>query len=182
MYFTRFIYLAFTFFIAATMLSCIKDVDFDNTRDIAFTPDIQSDLLIFEVDSDDFTHPTTGAYLNVIRDTVRLEFLDDDYIQDNLQLVEFSFKYRNSFPQSFLNKISFLSENNRLQHQISYPINPGRQNTMVVTEHIEVIGPDRINVIKNSIKMVVEIEVMQNSTTFDGQLNFESKGLFSFEF
>jgi len=179
---TRYRYLAIAFFIANAMISCIKDVDFDQTQDIALTPELQADLLIFEVDSDDFSHPETGEYMNVIRDTVRLEFLDDDYIQDNLQLVEFSFKWRNSFPQSFSNKISFLSENNRIQHQINNTINPGRQNSVVQTEHIEVIGPDRINVIKNSIKMVVEIEVLQNSTTFEGQLNFASKGLFSFEF
>lgn len=162
--------------------SCVKDVDFDQAGDITLQPEIQADMLIFEVDQRDFVDPVTNVERLTIRDTVRLDFLDDDYIQKDLVKVEFSFKYRNTFPQSFTNRIIFLSENNRPQHEVNFDTDPGKQGNPVVSEKIEIIGPDRIHVIQKSIKMVVEIKVMPNDQPFAGELNFESKGLFSFQF
>ena len=175
-------YLAYAFLLSMANVSCIKDVDFDQAGDITMQPEIQTDLLIFEIDQKDFVDPATNQSKLIIRDTVRLEFLDDSYIQNDLEKVEFSFKYRNSFPQGFFNKISFLSENNALQHQVSFYIGGGAARNPAVTEKIELILPQRIQVIKNSIKMVVELEVMPGNEPFTGILNFESKGLFSFQF
>lgn len=164
------------------MTSCVKDVDFDQAGNITLQPEIQADLLIFEIDQKEFTDPKTDLFRTVIRDTVRLDFLDDSYIQDDLTKVEFSFRYRNSFPQSFRNKISFLSERNRLQHRVEFVVEPGSNGNSRITEKIEIIGPENIQVIKRSIKMVVEIEAVTNDESFTGILRFESKGLFSFQF
>tara|TARA_R100000935_G_scaffold51092_1_gene77365 strand:+ start:475 stop:1026 length:552 start_codon:yes stop_codon:yes gene_type:complete len=164
------------------MISCIKDVDLDQSEEIALTPDLQVSLLIFDVTADDFTNPDTGEFQAIIGDTVRLEFLDDSYIQNDLNTVEFSFKYTNSFSQAFRNKISFLSEDNSLQHVVNFDILPGKKDNVVETNWIEFIENENIDVIKNSIKMVVEIQVLPNQDPFDGELKFESKGLFSFEF
>lgn len=164
------------------LTSCVKDVDLDQAENITLQPDLQVDLLIFDVDEVDFRDPVTNALKTIIRDTVRLEFLDDDYIQDDLSKVEFSFKYINSFPQSFNNSISFLSENNRVQHRVNFPIDSGTVTSPVTTEIIELIDEDQIGVIRRSIKMVVEIEVLPNSEPFTGELTFQSKGLFSFQF
>lgn len=167
---------------SVVMLSCVKGVDLDQTEEISLTPDLQVSLLVFDVTSVDFKDIDTGEFTAIIRDTVRLEFLDDSYIQDDLSTVEFSFRYTNSFPQSFRNKISFLSENDRVQHSLQFDIAQGDSESPVITEWVEFIENERINVIKNSIKMVVEIEVVPNSNNFEGELKFESKGLFSFEF
>ena len=59
---------------------------------------------------------------------------------------------------------------------------PGTQGSPTVSEVTRVIGPDNIQVIKRSIKMVVEINAVTNNQPFTGTLNFESKGLFSFQF
>ena len=88
----------------AGLVSCVKDVDFDQAGDIALTPEIQTDLVIFEVDEKDFTDPKTSEQKKILRDTVRLEFLDDSYIQENLQSVEFSFRYHNNFPKSIFKR------------------------------------------------------------------------------
>ncbi len=167
---------------SVVIVSCVKGVDLDQTKEIALTPDLQVSLLTFDVTNVDFKDKDSGEFAPIIRDTVRLEFLDDSYIQDDLVTVEFSFKYTNFFSQPFRNKISFLSENNRVQHSVSFDIAQGEKNTPVETNWVEFIGNDRIDVIKNSIKMVVEIEALPNQNTFEGELKFESKGLFSFEF
>ncbi len=167
---------------ACWMTSCVKDVDLDQAGNITLQPEIQADLLIFEIDQKEFTEPKTNIFSNVIRDTVRLEFLDDSYIQNDLAKVEFSFRYRNSFPQSFANKISFLSEQDNLQHQVEFITEAGSMGNPSITEVIEVIETENIDVIKRSIKMVVEIEALTNDKPFLGILRFESKGLFSFQF
>lgn len=173
---------ALALFLAFAVVSCVKDVDFDQAGNITLQPEIQADLLIFDIDQKEFVDLETNLPVQVIRDTVRLEFLDDDYIQDDLVKVEFSFRYRNSFPQSFNNKISFLSENDNLQHQVNFVTDGGSQGAPSLTEKIELIELSNINVIKRSIKMVVEIEVISNNEPFIGTLSFESKGLFSFQF
>ncbi len=167
---------------SVVLLSCVKGVDLDQTEEIALTPDLQVSLLVFDVTNVDFKDKDTDEFTPIIRDTVRLEFLDDSYIQDDLVTVEFSFKYTNSFPQPFRNKISFLSENDRVQHSVSFDIAEGNKDNPAITDWIEFIENERIDIIKKSIKMVVEIEVLPNQNPFDGELKFESKGLFSFEF
>jgi len=167
---------------SVVMLSCVKGVDLDQTEEIALTPDLQVSLLVFDVTGADFKDKDTGEFTAIIRDTVRLEFLDDSYIQDDLSTVEFSFRYSNSFPQAFRNKISFLSENDRVQHSLQFDIAQGEKENPAITDWVEFIENERIDVIKKSIKMVVEIEVIPNDNPFEGELNFESKGLFSFEF
>jgi len=167
---------------SVVIVSCVKGIDLDQTEEIALTPDLQVSLLTFDVTGIDFKDEDSGIFTPIIRDTVRLEFLDDSYIQDDLVTVEFSFKYTNSFPHPFRNKISFLSENDRTQHVVSFDIAPGDKNSPVVTDWVELIENANIDVIKKSIKMVVEIEALPNQSPFEGELKFESKGLFSFEF
>lgn len=168
--------------VAMGMQSCMKDVDFTQAGDISLQPRIQSDLLIFDVNQEDFLDVKTGELKTVIRDTVRLEFLDDSYIQKDLATVEFKFRYHNTFPQSFYNKISFLSESDRPQHKVEFFIGAGGKEDPAVTEKIELIDRDQIGVIKRSIKMVVEIQAIPGEESFEGNLDFASKGLFSFEF
>jgi hypothetical protein len=162
--------------------SCVKDVDLGQAKDIGLKPKLQIDLLIFDLNETDFVDTLTNQQKTIIRDTVRLEFLDDSYIQDDLMEVELSFKYINSFSRSFHNKISFLSENNSAQHVVEFNIDPGDKNNPAVTEVIDLIKFDQIQIIRRSIKMAVEIESLPGNDSFTGELKFQSKGLFSFEF
>lgn len=162
--------------------SCVKDVDLSQTEDISLQPKMQTDLLIFDIDQKDFIDPDTNLLRTVIKDTVRLEFLDDSYIQDDLDKVEFSFRYINTFPQAFNTSIYLLSENNQLQRSVDFKVQPGSAGNPVTTEIIDFIDTDEIDQIKRSIKMVVEVAVISNSDPFVGELKFQSKGLFYFVF
>ena len=174
--------ISFLFLFSLGSISCVKDVDLNQAKDISLKPKLQIDLLIFDVTEADFVDSLTNQKKNIIRDTVRLEFLDDSYVQDDLVEVEFSFKYINTFSQSFHNKISFLSENNNVQHVVEFNINPGDKNNPAITEVIDLIKFDQIQAIRRSIKMLVEIEVLPSNDPFTGELKFQSKGKYSFEF
>lgn len=160
----------------------MKDVDFDQAEDIRLKPDLQVDLLIFDVEDPDFTEPNSGLPRTIIKDTVRLEFLDDDYIQNDLSKVEFRFRYTNTFSNSFSSRIYFLSETNVLQHQVNFTIAGGDKTAPVITEKLDFTGENDIDRIRRTIKMVVEIEVLSGGQPENGNLLFQSKGLFSFQF
>lgn len=163
-------------------ISCVKDVDLDQTDEISLQPKMQVDLLIFDVDEVDFIDPETTALRTVIKDTVRLEFLDDSYIQDDLDKVEFSFKYSNTFPQDFNTTIYLLSENDRTQRKIDLTVKGGSSTSPEITEIIDFVDTAEIDMIKRSIKMVVEVAVVPYTEPFVGELKFQSKGLFYFVF
>ncbi|MGB8705289.1 MAG: hypothetical protein WCD31_09690 [Gillisia sp.] len=169
-------------FLLAVTGSCVKDVDISQSQEITLNPDVQLDLLIFDVNQDDFIDPQTKALRTVVHDTVRLEFLDDDYVQQDLQQVELKYKYLNTFSQAFYSKVTFLSENDHIEHVSEFFIGAGSNNNPAETQKTDLIPPSDINSIKRSIKMAVEIEVQPNNDPFEGELKFQSKGLFSFQF
>ncbi len=163
--------------------SCVKDVDFQQAEDIGLSPDIQIDLLIYNVTEDYFYQQETKEFKPVIRDTVRLEFLDDEYIQKDLTSVEFQFRHTNTFSQPFSNTIKFLSTSGREQFRVEYEIAAGSENNPVETEFTELVEENRIGEVRNSIQMVVELEPLEvDQNNFSGELDFASKGFFMFDF
>ncbi|MBE7639634.1 hypothetical protein GUB10_04740 [Salegentibacter sp. BLCTC] len=184
MKFVSFYHIKFTVLIVISylMLGCVKDVDLDQREDISLSPDLQIDLLIYDIDQSQFEDVATGNLKTRISDTVRLEFLDDDYIQKDLSSVDFYFRHINTFPRAIDSRIRFLSEANTEQFAVNYVIKPGASGNPITTERSELIDEARINLVRRSIKMVVELEVQPGTAAFEGDLNFASKGFFSFEF
>lgn len=182
MFFLQLIRVLLLLIIASGLNSCVKDIDLNQAENITLRPDLQVDLLILNVKGSDFTNPDSGIPRTIIRDTVRLEFLDDDYIQEDLRQVELRFRFTNTFSNSFSSNIYFLSESNTLQHQIDFIVAGGDKNAPVITEIIDFTGENDIGRIRRTIEMVVEIEVLSGEAPEDGNLKFQSKGLFSFQF
>lgn len=168
--------------VSCLFLGCAKDIDLGQREDISLSPDLQIDLLIYDIDQSQFEDPGSGNLKTRISDTVRLEFLDDDYVQEDLSLVEFYFRHINTFPREIASEIRFLSESNAEQFAVNYTIKPGAAGNPVTTEAYKLIKEDRINLVRRSIKMVVELEVQPGTAAFEGELDFASKGFFSFEF
>ncbi|MGM0932133.1 MAG: hypothetical protein ACQEWD_01670 [Bacteroidota bacterium] len=164
------------------LTGCVKDIDLDQAEEIGLSPDIDVDLLIYDISEDYFYQSGNNVFQPVIRDTVRLEFLDDDYIQKDLTEVEFYFRHINTFPQRFSHTIKFLSNAGREQILIQYEVAPGSLNNPVETDYTEIIEENRIHLVRNSIQMVVELEAHPNSDEFKGELKFASTGLFKFDF
>ena len=164
------------------MTSCFKDVDFEQAQDIQLAPDLEVDLLYYKIDKTDFLDSETNAFTPVIRDTVRLEFLDDDYIQDGLMFAEFRFKHENKFPYLIKSSIRFLSENDRNQFSVNYDIPPGSIDSPSVVDTTYVVDGGDIGKVRRSLKMLVVLEMIGGAKDTEGELKFSSKGLFKFEF
>ncbi|TBW27421.1 hypothetical protein [Gramella sp. KN1008] len=168
--------------LSLSLISCFKDVDFGQAKDIELTPDLDVDLLFYQLNENDFLDSETNAYSPVIRDTVRLEFLDDDYIQDGLMYAEFHFRHENSFPNEIKSKIRFLNNNGREQFSVNYTIPAGATDSIAVMDTIHVMEGSNIVKVRRSIQMLVELEMIDGGKDIEGKLDFSSKGLFKFEF
>ncbi|MCM8567794.1 hypothetical protein NE848_00255 [Gramella jeungdoensis] len=164
------------------LTSCFKDVDFEQAQDIKLAPDLEVDLLFYQLNENDFLDSETNAFSPVIRDTVRLEFLDDDYIQDGLMYAEFRFRHENSFPNDIKSKIRFLNKAGREQFSVNYDIPAGSTDSLSVVDTLHVMEGGNIEKVRRSILMVVELEMPGGGKDIKGELDFSSKGLFKFEF
>ena len=162
--------------------SCFKDVDLSQTEDIQLTPDLQVDIIYYKLSEIDFLDSETSEYSPVIRDTTRLEYLDDSYIQDGLMHAEYRFKHENSFPYDIRSDIKFLDKNNRRQFNVSYIIPAGTASAVSVIDTVHVMDASEIQKVRRSIEMAVELEMLGPGKGLEGELKFSSKGLFRLEF
>ena len=160
-------------------LSCVRDVDLDQYEELVLTPEAAIDLVYFTISSEDFSGEGLGE--NRAQDETRLEFLDDDYIQNDLVRADLNFKLTNTFQSRLTAQIRFLSPSNSIQHIIEIPVPPGTTGNPAVVDYIETINDDQIYRIKRSIKVSVEI-TRHDPTAVDGTLQFESKGFYYFKF
>lgn len=169
-------------FSSLMLSSCFKDVDFEQAQDIKLTPDLEADIIFYQLNENDFLDSETNAYSPVIRDTVRLEFLDDDYIQDGLMYAEFRFRHENRFPNIIKSEIRFLDNSGREQFNVNYDIPAGSVDSTAVVDTIHTMAGSDIIKVRRSIQMVVELEMLGGGKDIKGELDFSSKGLFKFEF
>lgn len=170
-------FLAIFFFICS---SCVKDVDLDQYNEIVIPPTAAIDLIYFTLEPEDFFDASGNA--QKASDHVRLEFLDDDYIQDGLIRADFNFVFTNTFQQEFTTTFRFRSENNNTQHSFTIKVPAGTPGDPAVVNYTEIIPQSRIGSIRSSIKLVVDVEMQPNSAPVEGQLQLESKAFYKFEF
>jgi hypothetical protein len=162
------------------LFSCVKDVDLDQIDEVVIPPTAAIDLVFFDLEASDLKDTSSGA--KVASDDTRLEFLDDDYIQDGLMRADFIFKFVNTFQQPGTATVKFLSASNSLRHQVVIDIPSGTANSPAVVNITEIVGVEQISRIRNSIKMSVDIEIFPNSEPLEGTLKMESKAYYYFEF
>lgn len=162
-------------------LACVKDTNLDQYNEIVIPPSVEIDLIYFDLQVEDF-YDQEGEEKSA-SDELRLEFLDDDYIQDGLVTAEFNFIYTNYFTREFKSIISFLSEGGTVLYSFPISVPAGSENSPAVLNYKEIIPRSQIDALKKSIWMKVEVEMVSNENQVEeGKLQLESKGLYKFEF
>lgn len=159
--------------------SCVKDVDLDQTDEIVLSPEAAVDLIFFDLVNEEFTVVSSSGV--TAKDETRLDFLDDDYIQNDLVRADFNFRFTNTFESHLTAIIRFLSPANGVQHTILVSIPRGSLETPSVIDYTEIINEAQINRIRRSIKVSVEV-TRHDPLAVAGSLQLASKGFFYFEF
>lgn len=164
--------------VLTSIYSCIDDVDFSQGEDFTFEQRNIVNIAHFNLTTQNFTNPLIGR---VIRDTTRLDDLGKPFINENLKSIEFQFRYTNTFSQNFRSRITLLSENNQEKYNINFNVAGSQNGEAVITEHFEPVPINEIDSIKASIKMMFEIELLDNGQPIQGTLNLQSAADFIVE-
>lgn len=164
-----------------SLTSCVDDVDFDQADDIVFTQQVEADLIFFNLNTDDFINESARDTTFVVRDTTRLEFLEVDFLRDNITEVVFRFDVENSFAQSFTNRAVFINNDGAPQYAIEFGVAPSPDGSVNTTTIIEQLNQEEIQALFNATRVVNELELNTNGLFIDGTVSLQSKALYSFE-
>lgn len=176
----KFLFKAAFLFLFFSLTSCVKDVDLDQAQEIVIPPTAAIDLVFFDLTLDEFSVGPGGNLW--AEDESRLDFLDDDYIQDGLMRADFNFRIINSFENAFKINILFRSPTNAIRYQIPIEIPPGSIETPAVIDYTEIVDNSQIDKIKKSIKVSIDIDMLEDPVVTEGSLQLKSKGTYYFEF
>jgi len=150
----------------------VSDVDFDQTEDIVIGPTVDLNLIFFELDDTDFI-TTTALPIVTVSDTTDLNFLESNFLDNNLRQIDFTHQFDNRFSQAFEARILFLSEEGVLQYEIDIPIPANRTTTNTDI----VVDPDLGRVLA-ATQVVTELTIIPNTLPISGSLRHRSKGVF----
>ena len=162
--------------------ACVSDVDFDQAQDIVVRPRFDLDLLFFAVDGSDFDSGEIEDLQITLRDTTRLEFLDDNFIQEDLKEIELRYEATNSFRQSLINTSRFVNNSGETLYEVSFPIEAATGEQVVLTEFLELIPESDLEAIRNSIQIINEVRLFTNGEPVQGVLELQSKAIYTLEF
>lgn len=175
------------FFIAVFILiciglaSCVDDIDFDQANDIVLAPQVEANLVFFTLETDAFLDQSVPDTTFIVRDTTRLEFLDDNFVRENITEVVFRFDVGNSFAQSFTNTSRFLNDNGVVQYALEFAVAPSPDGSSNTTIIIEQLNQEEIQALVNATQVVNEVELNTNGLFINGALSLQSKALYSLE-
>ena len=173
------------FVLLLTIISCVKDVDFDQAQNLSIKPEIISSLVFTEVEASQFSE--NGIEQQIVRDSIsNIEIFEAQFIEDNLVKAEMIFETTNSINRSFNLQVDFLSTTNELQHVISFDVLQSSSGNPVLTEFIEIFEDESLDALKSITKMVITLTLdpSTDGSMLDensiGKIALKSKGLFYF--
>ena len=77
--------------------SCFEGTDFDQANDVVVTPEIELDLIYFNLEASKFYDYANNTEILVVQDTTDLDFLGGSDINDILKRADFFFEFTNCF-------------------------------------------------------------------------------------
>ncbi|MGS2763935.1 hypothetical protein [Sinomicrobium sp. M5D2P9] len=116
---SRIIYIVFLLLtVCSTMVSCLKDVDFDQVNQFEMSPVVENSLVYSElpvpvVDSIPFPYPL------VLSDTTRIELFSSSFSVDNLDKAELYFETLSTVSQPLSVEIQLLDDHYTVIEELS---------------------------------------------------------------
>lgn len=178
----RFLSITICIVLCCISYACVDDVDFDQANEISITPRVDVDLIFFTVEAADFIEEELPDAILTVRDTTRLEFLNDEFVRENLKEIEFLFQIDNTFEQSLINRSVFLNNAGEPQYTIEFEVAPSTDGTPTQTSFTDTLDDEELAAIRSSIQLTNELILMSNEAPIDGELSLQSKAIYSLEF
>ena len=174
-----------TFSVCGLMLlatGCVKDQDFDQTDEIVFTPEIETDLVYLQLTQDNFVNSSGEAEVSFVSQTTNLNFIRDGFVQNDLSRIDFTFDTANSFRQPFNTIVTFLDEAGQVTYEFSFFVPASGTGETVSNTYVESIMGDDLQRFKNAVSLQVSSSIILSEFPIMGTLDFQSKARLYFEF
>lgn len=170
----------FLYFLALGLTGCVKDVDFDQVKEINLQPTAVIDIINFDMEADLSQNTDPGIPVKVEK-TVPFNVLTED-LKESVVRVDFQFDYFNSLPRTFQGYIYFIDDRNRVKQQIPIEIFPGsKENPEKDTTISSMEGKD-LEALHEATQVRVELEMQPGPGLEGGELKIRSVAAFQFLF
>ena len=166
------------FFLLTSMLlfvSCFDGTDFDQANDVVVTPEIELDLIYFNLDASSFYNNATNTEVLVVEDTTDLDFLGGSDINDIIKGADFYFEFTNTIARGFNVSFDFLNNDNVSKYLMQTTVSPGSENTPVVSYFVQSLDVLQIKELTKANKVLVTVTIPSSSQDLSGVLNLQSK-------
>ncbi len=167
------------------LISCVKDVDFDQASDIVLTPVYEVDFIYSRFDTSQFIDPDEDPSVVipeiVVNDTLNYDLLGTDFVVDNLEQVALTFEFSNTIERDFEFSFGFLDDaNQRIGPSFTITANAGLgagTDPVVTTEEI-ILDNATINILGAATKLISSIRIQNVNSSLQGILELKSKGTY----
>ena len=166
------------FFLLTSMLlfvSCFDGTDFDQANDVVVTPEIELDLIYFNLEASNFYDYANNTEVLVVEDTTDLDFLGGSDINDIIKGADFYFEFTNTIARGFNVSFDFLSQDNVSRYLMQTTVAPGSENTPVVSYFVQSLDELQIKELTKAKKVLVTVTIPSSSQDLTGVLNLQSK-------
>lgn len=178
-----FLYILVMFVLNSTLISCTKEIDFNQVNDIEISPILETSLIFFDATAPDFF--IGGSELSVVQDFVLIDVFNSTFINDNLIKTEFVLETINSINRGYSLRIDFLDNSNQLQHSFTTTAPASPSNSDVFSSHTEVFEGASLVALKQTSQLVFTLIMLPGPPINDatlGRIHLESKNVFYFNY
>ncbi|WP_152538338.1 hypothetical protein [Aquimarina megaterium] len=178
-----------TICILMPLISCVKDVDFDQAENVVLTPVYEVDFVYSRFDTSQFIDSNIDPVIVIpeviVNDTLDYDLLGTDFVVDNLERVELTFEFTNTIERDFEFDLGFLNDNNQ-------PIGPlysmtansgnGEGTDPIVTREVIILNTADIDVLRDATRLISSMRVQNINSSLRGILELRSKGTYFFNY
>ncbi|WP_438425213.1 hypothetical protein [Aquimarina macrocephali] len=171
------------------LISCVKDVDFDQTEDVVLTPVYEVDFVYSRFDTNQFIdsniNPAIVVPEVIVNDTLSYDLLGTDFVVDNLGRVELTFEFRNTIERDFDFDFGFLNDSDqRIGPLYSMTANSGNGEgtDAIVTTEVIILDTAEIDVLRDATRLISSMRVQNINSSLRGILELRSKGTYFFNY
>ncbi|WP_406684804.1 hypothetical protein N1F78_03530 [Seonamhaeicola sp. MEBiC1930] len=156
------------------IISCTKEVDFNQISDIEISPVVESSLIFFTASANDFIQNNQEVSLSP--DFIEVDVFNNSFVNDNVNKVDLVFETENTLPRDFSFSIDFFSENGQFLENFTFL-------TTEASPHVITFEDTNLRLIKNTSVLLFSLTMLNGdllSDTTEGRIALKSKAVFYF--
>ena len=163
-----------------SVISCVKDTDFDQFDQTLLTPVVDMNLVFWEVEAPSFNNTSGNLPLGTVRDTTEIRFLDAPDTQESVIRADFQFEFENTSNSSYDLIIDFVSLSGSVTYSFQTTVAAGAINApWQQTILDEIMAPEVYNITQAGL--IAISATAQGIPPDQGSLKMKSKARFYLE-